>query len=699
MRFLKTATDYGLIFFNTLLLFLLVFENNLSVPNWLPVLGRTHILFLHLPIGLWVAVLLLYLLRKHFESSSELLGILLNITALFTSLSALAGLLLSLDKGYLPDQIFSHKYAGVILSFLLWLLAIYYHKIGDISQKISLALSSILVVLTGHFGGEITHGSEFLSFNSAEEKKILNENDPIFESLVLPILKEKCRSCHNPSKMKGGLDVSSFAALIKGGESGAGISLGDAMESHIMKSIFLPLDDKKHMPPKQKSQLTDEEIEILTTWINESKSEATKFSDLASESVLRTFLTSENADEKYDFNPASASAIEKLNTPFSRISPIATGSPALEAAFFVSSKFDVNQLEKLKEVKEQLVSLDLAKMPVKDGDLKVLSHFKNLRTLNLSGTEVNGGFLLQLKDLKHLKSLSVANTKIKEIDLKSLSNLKKLYVWESGIDSKQLEEIKKKYPQLAIVEGYDDKNGQILQLNPPNASRQSGFISSIVNVELLHALSGVEINYTLDGTEPDSIVMQYKNPIKVDKNTTIKARAFKKGWLGSSAITFHYIFRGLIPDSIILLTQANPKYPGKGAKSLSDGKKGELSNFLDKNWIGYRDNSMEAEFLFNKPSEIKNIIVSMLESSASYIFPARIIEVWDMSSKPKLIGKANPVLPSENRTARNVFQSITLPKQAYKKLKLVIKPVNPLPAWHEGKGTSAWIFVDEVVFN
>ena len=49
---------------------------------------------------------------------------------------------------------------------------------------------------------------------AAEPKKVTYEDD------VLPIFRDNCLKCHNPDKLKGDLDLSSFSSAIKGGGSG-----------------------------------------------------------------------------------------------------------------------------------------------------------------------------------------------------------------------------------------------------------------------------------------------------------------------------------------------------------------------------------------------------------------------------------------------------------------------------------------------
>ena len=40
-----------------------------------------------------------------------------------------------------------------------------------------------------------------------------------------------CISCHNPDKTKGGLDLSSYNNLLKGGSSGESVTAGDPESS------------------------------------------------------------------------------------------------------------------------------------------------------------------------------------------------------------------------------------------------------------------------------------------------------------------------------------------------------------------------------------------------------------------------------------------------------------------------------------
>ncbi|MBL9171354.1 MAG: PD40 domain-containing protein [Verrucomicrobiales bacterium] len=80
---------------------------------------------------------------------------------------------------------------------------------------------------------------------------------------VLPIFKKSCLSCHRPGKEKGGLDLTSYAAIVKGGKHGDLLSLKDPRHSVLLEQITGP----KPAMPKDDDPLTPAEIHIVKTWL------------------------------------------------------------------------------------------------------------------------------------------------------------------------------------------------------------------------------------------------------------------------------------------------------------------------------------------------------------------------------------------------------------------------------------------------
>ena len=86
-----------------------------------------------------------------------------------------------------------------------------------------------------------------------------------FESRVRPILETACFKCHGAEpKIKGGLRLTSRAAILKGGDTGPAVSLEDPAKSLLLKAISYK-DEDLQMPPKE--QLPKEKIAILTRWV------------------------------------------------------------------------------------------------------------------------------------------------------------------------------------------------------------------------------------------------------------------------------------------------------------------------------------------------------------------------------------------------------------------------------------------------
>ena len=126
------------------------------------------------------------------------------------------------------------------------------------------------------------------------------------------------------------------------------------------------------MPPQEKPQLTNEEAEILSRWIRRGANFTTKVASLPEKDSLRLLaapLFQNIETDDYTFAAGDESKIKALNNNYRVVRPLALGSPALGVEFFSAEQFKPEQLKELLAVKEQIVSLNLNKMPVADKDL------------------------------------------------------------------------------------------------------------------------------------------------------------------------------------------------------------------------------------------------------------------------------------------------------------------------------------------
>jgi uncharacterized membrane protein len=701
---------------NCLLVFCLIFESRLAVPSWLQVMGRMHPLVLHFPITLLVLYIFWALFidkRINVNDAGKKFGDWLLLLSAFTAaFTALMGLFLSKEDGYDTAALQWHKWSGAGVSIITLLWYACREKIKSINwlnASVSV-ISLVVIIFAGHQGAEISHGQNFLLAPIMPEKqpqKVLMENAIVYTNMVQPVLQAKCYSCHNTKKARGQLVMETEELLVKGGKNGKLWDSTAANYGLLLSRVHLPAGAKKHMPPSGKPQLTDQEIQILYLWIKGGADFKSKVMDLAATDPLyliagSVFNTIETDD--YDFAAAADKKIKNLNTNYRVVAPLAKGSPALGAEFFSTQSYLPEQLKELLTVKEQVVNLSLNKMPVKDEELKIISQFSSLRKLNLSFTNITGSALDELNKLKELRQLSLSGTAIKKEDILKLSSLKKLsrlFIWNTALTESDIAVLKNTMQDITFEKGFNGDT-TILKLTPPVLLNEEQIISTPVILKLRHYINGVSIRYTLDGTEPDSITSpEYNNNIVLTNNVTVKAKAFKKGWVSSAVFENYFFSSKYTADSVINLLPADEQYKGDGPKTLSDLVKGEVSNFKSGKWLGFRKNKMETLLLFTSPVNIKSVTLSTLADIGGYIMPPVSVEVWggDDADHLKLLGRITPQQPTMIQPAYLKAFELPFTPVTLKYLKVIAVPVAKLPLWHPGKGDKGWVFTDEVFVN
>ena len=84
-----------------------------------------------------------------------------------------------------------------------------------------------------------------------------------YKNDIFPIFDAKCLRCHKPSKLDGKLDMTTRAAMLKGGISGPALVPGN-----VEKSLIVELVHYNEMPPKNvKIRVTKDELKLLKAWV------------------------------------------------------------------------------------------------------------------------------------------------------------------------------------------------------------------------------------------------------------------------------------------------------------------------------------------------------------------------------------------------------------------------------------------------
>jgi Leucine-rich repeat (LRR) protein len=100
--------------------------------------------------------------------------------------------------------------------------------------------------------------------------------------------------------------------------------------------------------------------------------------------------------------------------------------------------------------------LKLGNTGIGDTALSVIGQCTILTHLQLDHTNITNKGLEHLQSLSRLQSLNLAGTKVTAAGIKILKNLKELeflYLYQTNVDRKDWEELKKTFPKIAIDSG------------------------------------------------------------------------------------------------------------------------------------------------------------------------------------------------------------------------------------------------------
>ncbi len=110
-------------------------------------------------------------------------------------------------------------------------------------------------------------------------------------------------------------------------------------------------------------------------------------------------------------------------------------------------------------------------------------------------------------------------------------------------------------------------------------SKEAGRYGGTQSITLAHALAGVSIRYTVNGSEPTSTSTQYSSAILITKTSTLKAKAFKTGMLPSNTLSKTYFISEHTFTLPVVSLSTNPTYLWDNTIGIyTDGTNGIAGN-------------------------------------------------------------------------------------------------------------------------
>lgn len=398
-------------------------------------LGRMHPMVVHLPLGFLVLAFLFRLAahKERYRHLDEAVPFILLAGTVFAIVACVLGYMLSKTGDYDRHLLRNHQWMGIalaIVSALFYVLSIKRWLIPDRFFTIGMGALFVLMLYTGHHGGMLTHGRDYLTLNTLTHQQRLRpaslEEAYIYEDVVQPILQVRCGQCHMGGKRKGGLSMETMDAMIKGGKVGHAIIPGDIVGSELIKRVSLNPADEKFMPTNGKTPLKPAELAIIKWWIEKGAMEGKKWLEIAGHDSMRSkvsaYLGFEATPDSskgvitQKINPdipatADSAAIAHLRSRGWRVRYMLHAPVMLDVMKPLSGDAQLNEVQaEFRKLARNIVWLDLSDAGLRDADLDVLTSLSNLEKLRLDGNGISDAGVAPLKTLGHLEAVNLNKT-------------------------------------------------------------------------------------------------------------------------------------------------------------------------------------------------------------------------------------------------------------------------------------------------
>ncbi|MBS1577196.1 MAG: hypothetical protein JST09_18005 [Bacteroidetes bacterium] len=448
--------------------------------DWSQFFGRFHPLLVHFPIGFILFAALLSIVTIYKKNS--LLGIAISLAllagAISAGLSSLSGYFLSAAGGYNPETLSWHKWIGItvtILTFLVWFLQTNKRRDKRIARlTISnwlLMIAVVLITIGGHLGGNMTHGQGYLtrympgflqtifgSRKKTEVKKVLPVLDSVnvYTDIIQPLFNSKCISCHNKEKDKGGLDLTNIDSILKGGKSGNIIVVGNTEKSELIHRITLPPHSSKFMPADNRPPLTPIEIHFIKQWIatgaDYKKNITASGADEKTRFLIASYLGIDEENNKEirlpEVKPADSSIIKQLKDDKLIIRPLTSESNLLEASFVMLQGKPASEilplLQKLSALKQQLYRLDVSNCGLANEAIVAIAALSSLNKLEIQKNNLSDESIEPLAALQQIEVLNIGQNNLTDkslVILKKMPALKRLNLWQTKVTEEGVKEL------------------------------------------------------------------------------------------------------------------------------------------------------------------------------------------------------------------------------------------------------------------
>ena len=477
-----------------------------KMPDIVRFIGHFHPMVLHLPIGVFVLIVLQELGaifgKRHHEkvANKAMFPLFFGVVSAFVAV--IAGFMLFQGSNEYSGSALAERHLWGGLAFAVAAVITFVMKAWTVASsgnpafyRMMLFTSVSVMGFASHDGASMTHGENYLTEYAPNpvrsvlglEKKAGRDSKPtvvpdklpaeqfVYADIVKPILERRCVQCHKESKSKGKFRMDTYDLLVKGGKEGSGLEPGKSAESNILIRMLLPKDDDEHMPPEGKPDIEKHEIAVVKWWIDNGADPKKSIKEFEVPAEIKEALAkltpggavaSSDDTESAAHAPAAAGGPdEALKSSVAGISKQFPGALSFESqesslltftAVSLRGNLDDAGFKKLEAVSPQFVTVDLSATKITDQGVAQLASSQNLRLIRLAETGVTDAVIDTLLKIPSLESVNLYGTKVTDAGVSKLSkltNLKRLYLWQTAVTPEAIKTLKEKLPACEIITG------------------------------------------------------------------------------------------------------------------------------------------------------------------------------------------------------------------------------------------------------
>lgn len=259
-----------------------------------------------------------------------------------------------------------------------------------------------------------------------------------------------------------------------------------------------------------------------------------------------------------------------------------------------------------------------------------------------------------------------------------------------------LKRVRAAYPRLDLLGvKYGNERQGVSFSNGYNESENAFLVS------LIPGQKDNQIVYTTDGTEPTLKSTLYQGPFLLRSSCVVNARLSRSYGLDPEIFSRTFIKHSGIGLNVQYTEMYSNSYTGGGPNGLLDGVKGSTS-YKDGLWQGFHHIDMDVVIWLGEKRPINKITVGFLQNIPSWIFFPEYVEL-SVSENGKDFVPVSQIskvdLPQDDVARIQDFVFSNFDKLETRYIRIKAKNIGYCPDWHDGAGSEAWVFVDEIVIE